>query len=415
MTELANLNDSALEVLPPAQPPSLAARQMLMSHAEMMQTAYQLASKMVNTSMVPTRFQGPDRADDATAAILYGAELGLNPIQALQRIIPIHGMPSMEARTMVALLKSRGYRIRTASQSHTSVTVVGWDLEGEQYESTWTIERAKLAGYVPEPVEGSLKRSNVKTDWAGEEKSGRNGKYYVVAGNMKYITDPQAMLKAKAQSEICRDMAPDVLLGISYTSEELQSERWEESQARGPARPNAASAKPTTTTVEEIFTESAGDPQDAEVVDGTDDTGRGDGNEQGDGAESSSGATPQGRPADQEPPATAQPVEVASAPDEKPKTAKRKAAEKRVFTLVGDVAPPLDRDDRILIYRSIIDRDNITSTDDLDDVELKQIGDQLYTWSKDGQLNDQVRDLINSADLAAAIAEEEAQPTTEKE
>lgn len=402
-TDLARAEDSSIELLPPSQPPAESARQMLMSHAEMMQTAYQLASKMVNTSMVPTRFQGREKAEDATAAILYGAELGLNPIQSLQRIIPIHGMPSMEARTMVALLKSRGYRIRTASQSHTSVTVIGWDLEGEQYESTWTIERARLAGYVPEPVEGSLKRPHVKTDWAGEEKSGRNGKYYVVAGNMKYITDPQAMLKAKAQSEICRDMAPDVLLGISYTSEELQSERWDDLQP--PARPVRAKP-PTTTTVDEIFSAPA-EAQDAEVV-AEPEPGRGDGNEQGDGAESSTGATPQGRPADQEPAtesATTPVDKVDDSAEEKPKTTKRKAAEKRVFTLVGDIAPPLERDDRIQMYRSICGRADITSTDDLNDTELKTIGDTLYAWSKDGQLNDKLRDLLNAADLAAAAEE----------
>lgn len=408
-TELDVANSSELSLLPPSRPPAEAARHMLLSHAEMMHTAYQLASKMVNTSMVPTRFQGADKADDATAAILYGAELGLNPIQSLQRIIPIHGMPSMEARTMVALLKSRGYRIRTASQSPTSVTVIGWDLEGEQYESTWTIERAKLAGYVPVPVdEKSLKRPDVKTDWAGEEKSGRNGKYYVVAGNMKYITDPQAMLKAKAQSELCRDMAPDVLLGISYTSEELLSERWDDA----PPASRPARARSTTTTVDEIFSApAAAEPQDVEEVESDDlpaddgvapepEPGQGGGNDQSQGAEPSSGATQPLDSGDQAP--AAEPA----TPEDKPKSARRKAAEKRVFTLIGDIKPPVDRDDRITIYRSILERDEITSTDDLSDADLKKVGDKLYTWSDDGDLDAQVRDLLNTADLRAAAKEE---------
>lgn len=423
-TDLELANNSELSLLPPSQPPAESARQMLMSHAEMMQTAYQLASKMVNTSMVPTRFQGREKAEDATAAILYGAELGLNPIQSLQRIIPIHGMPSMEARTMVALLKSRGYRIRTASQSHTSVTVIGWDLEGEQYESTWTIERAKLAGYVPEPVEGSLKRPHVKTDWAGEEKSGRNGKYYVVAGNMKYITDPQAMLKAKAQSEICRDMAPDVLLGISYTSEELQSERWEEPQARGPAR---TGTRATTTTVEEIFTEPAAEPQDVEEVDAeVDETpgpepGQGGGNEQGQGAEPSSGAQIHADPVDQEPapqPPAPEPAPkkapakkaaakaATTAPSDGKKSSMRKALETRLSTLVGDIEPKLSDEDQIVLYRQILERPEVTSTNDLDDYTVAKVADQLYIWSQTDDLNGKVRDLLNAADLAAASAEE---------
>lgn len=112
--------------------------------------------------------------------------LASTPIQSLQRIILIHGMPSLEARTMVALLKACGYRIRvTFSQSDES-TVVSVDLDGEAYESTWTIERARKAGYVPE--------IDQKT---GGHKTNDNGK---IKGNEKYLTDPQAMPKAKAQS-----------------------------------------------------------------------------------------------------------------------------------------------------------------------------------------------------------------------
>lgn len=372
-TDLARTDESSIELLPPSRPPAESARHMLLSHAEMMDTAYRLATPMVNTAMVPARFRG--KVEDATAAILYGAELGLNPIQSLQRIIPIHGMPSLEARTMVALLKSRGYKIRTAAQSNEAVTVHGVDLDGDHYESTWTIERARLAGYVPEVDE---KTKKYKTNAKGN-----------LIGNEKYLTDPQAMLKAKAQAEVCRDMAPDVLLGISYTSEELQSERWDDPKQAVTPRPSAP------VTVDEIF----GDTEVVDTQQGDDEPGQGDGNERGDGAESSTGATPQG-PADQETPPEPAPA------SETPKTTKRKAAEKRVFTLVGDIAPPLERDDRIQVYRSICERDDITSTDDLDDAELKTIGDQLYTWSKDGQLNDKIRDLLNAADLAAAIAEE---------
>lgn len=190
-TELDRVHhDSELTLLPPAQHPAQAAIDMLRGHAEMMDMAYSLATKMCRTQLVPTRFHG--KGEDATAAILYGAELGLNPIQALQRVIPIHGQPTLEARTMVALLKARGYKIKTTAQSDQSVTVRGVDLDGEEYQSTWTIERATRAGYTR---------------------------------NQKYQTDPQAMLKAKAQAEVCRDMAPEVLLGIAYSTEDLESER----------------------------------------------------------------------------------------------------------------------------------------------------------------------------------------------
>lgn len=210
-SELARQSDTsdAIQLLPPAQPPAHAAIEMLRGHADMMSMAYDLANKICRTQLVPTRFRG--KAEDATAAILYGAELGLNPIQSLQRVIAIHGMPTIEARTMVALLKSRGYRIKTLEQSDEQVTVEGFDLAGERYVSQWTIERAKKAKYVPEIDERT-----------GKYKVNANGN---LIGNEKYITDPQAMLKAKAQAEVCRDMAPDVLLGISYSTEDMDSEQ----------------------------------------------------------------------------------------------------------------------------------------------------------------------------------------------
>lgn len=410
-TELDVVQSSELTLLPPSRPPAEAARHMLLAHAEMMQTANQLAKAMVRTSMVPTRFQGDDKGGDATAAILYGAELGLNPIQSLQRVIPIHGMPSLEARTMVALLKSRGYKIRVTTQSPESVTVQGIDLDGDVFESTWTIERAKLAGYVPTPVEGSQKRPTVKEDWEGEWKSGRRGDYYVVAGNMKYITDPQAMLKAKAQSEVCRDMAPDVLLGISYTSEELLSERWDEPQQ--PTRQPRPAAQQQPVTVEEIFAEPQPDaePEDAEevpVAPASDDLPADDG----------VAPEPTPEPVVTRPEPAPEPKKVPAKKAAAKKTAPaaeksqmRKALEKRLFGLIGEIDPKLTDEDRYTLYSQILDRPGITSTDDLDDHSVALIGDKLYAWQQQGRLNDEVRDALNTADLAAANAETNTQPT----
>lgn len=221
--EIATVNESSsLEVLPPAKAPSTGAVAMLREHAEIMATAYEFADFVCRSPMVPQRFLG--KPQDATAAILYGSELGLTPMQSLQRVIPIHGMPSLEARTMVALLKNRGYKFKTLEQSDDRVTVEGHDLDGERHVSQWTIDRAIQAGYVPTPTANSQLRPGVQADW---ETVNRNGKTSVL-GNMKYITDPQAMLKAKAQAEVCRDMAPDVLLGMPYTREDLESEQYQD-------------------------------------------------------------------------------------------------------------------------------------------------------------------------------------------
>lgn len=164
--------------------------ELLQKQAEAMGAAHKLATVLCNTKMVPATFQG--KPDDGAAAILYGAELGLKPQQALQQVFVVHGQPSIYARTMVALLKAKGYRFQTVESTDKQVTVTGTSPRGEQETSTWTIDRAVQAGYT---------------------------------SNKKYTSDPQAMLYAKAAAEVCRKLAPDVLLGITYTKEEFELEQ----------------------------------------------------------------------------------------------------------------------------------------------------------------------------------------------
>lgn len=421
--EVAQREESSLELLPPAQAPSLAARQMLMAHAEMMQAAHQLAVAMCNTQMVPVRFRG--KPDDGAAAILYGGELGLNPIQSLQRVVPIHGMPSLEARTMVGLLKARGYKVKTTTQSNESVTVEGWDLEGEHYTSTWTIERATLAGYVPTTDERT-----------GKYKLNANGK---LIGNEKYLTDPQAMLKAKAQSEVCREMAPDVLMGISYTSEDLESERWDGTVS---VTPSARKSAPVT--VDEIFAEEVPIPEPAappapEPVPAAarrESGGDRDATTEADHpsvtanrsesqtpaaagtapetATSNAGAEPDTEQVTE--PSKKAPAKRSTAPAANPDRAKskmRQALEKRHFTLIGDahLGDEKCRPGRLTVYRTILDRPDIESADDLDDVELTKISDQLYRWQTDQRLVEEIADIL--ADAAREAEETSAAPAAD--
>lgn len=162
---------------------------LLVKQAQAMDAAYKIGSALANTQMVPQTFRG--KPDDATAAILYGAELGLKPTQALQQVFVVHGQPAIYARTMVGLLKAKGYVFETVESNDEAVTVRGTSPRGEVEQSTWTIARAQKAGYT---------------------------------SNKKYQSDPQAMLYAKATSEVSRKLAPDVLLGIRYTAEDLELE-----------------------------------------------------------------------------------------------------------------------------------------------------------------------------------------------
>jgi hypothetical protein len=195
--------------------------------AAVMADAHKLATAVASTQMIPKHFQG--KPDECAAAMLYGASLGLDPMQSVRQIYVVHGQAALYARAMVALVMGAGHEVWTVESNDDSVTVAGRRRGTENAEiSTWTYDRAKKAGYT---------------------------------SNDKYRTDPQAMLYSKAASEVCRKIAPDVLSGV-YAVEELQMERVESvrvDQGRGlaalmtstaPAAPPVAEEPATTAELE---------------------------------------------------------------------------------------------------------------------------------------------------------------------
>ena len=158
--------------------------------AAVMVDAHKLATAVAGTQMIPKHFQG--KPDECAAAMLYGASLGLDPMQSVRQIYVVHGQAALYARAMSALIPGAGHKVWTVESADASVTVAGSRKGSEHVESsTWTFERANKAGYT---------------------------------NNAKYKTDPQAMLYSKALSEVCRKIAPDVLSGV-YAVEELQLEQ----------------------------------------------------------------------------------------------------------------------------------------------------------------------------------------------
>lgn len=172
---------------------------LIRSTALAMADANAIAKAVANTDMVPKHFRG--KPDDLTAAILFGATLGFDPMQSSRQVYVIHGQAALYARAMAALVMSAGHEVWTVSSSPEGVTVNGRRRGSEHVEtSTWTADRAKRAEYT---------------------------------SNAKYRTNPEEMLYAKAVSEVCRKIAPDVLNGV-YSVEEMRMERVESERVDQP-------------------------------------------------------------------------------------------------------------------------------------------------------------------------------------
>lgn len=148
------------------------------------------------------------------SVVRYGLQLGLPPEVAVQGIFTVGGRMSMYAEQMVALIKRHGHEHRVTERTATRCAVEVRRRGTDRWiEFEFTIEQAIEAGYVPKKGPNA----NPGTWPDGKPKEG--------GGNAKYLTDPAAMLYARASSIACRTEFPDVLRGLVTYEEMLDEQR----------------------------------------------------------------------------------------------------------------------------------------------------------------------------------------------
>lgn len=152
------------------------------------QAAYQVAERLVESSFVPAQFKG--KPVEAAAAILAGVEVGLQPMAALRSFDIIQGTAAARAMTLRAIVQSHGHEIEQVEATSSRCVMQGRRRGAHNWQKvTWTIDRAKEMG---------------------------------LTGKDNWKKQPQAMLVARATSEIARLIASDAILGIGYSVEEIQ-------------------------------------------------------------------------------------------------------------------------------------------------------------------------------------------------
>lgn len=183
MTELA-IRDTDRNAVALPMTPTVAS---LVDWAAELQAAGTLAETICRTAFVPEHFRG--KPAETAAAILTGHELGLSPMASVRSIFVIKGTPGMYAKAMVAVVQAQGHQVWAEEQSDERVVMCGRRKgTSEVVKTTWDrarVEKAKLTG------------------------------------NAKYQENPQQMMVARGQAEICRQIAADALHGVPYAVEEL--------------------------------------------------------------------------------------------------------------------------------------------------------------------------------------------------
>src|SRR4051812_31193338 len=144
------------------------------------------AERIAGTEFVPKALR--DNAPAVAACIMFGDEIGVGPMTALQGVHVIDGRPFLSAELMRALVLSAGHMIQVEESSGVRCTVVGYRREAPTVpiRVDWTIEMARAAG---------------------------------LAGRGAWRSYPRALLLARASADLCRMAFPDIVRGLGHIPE----------------------------------------------------------------------------------------------------------------------------------------------------------------------------------------------------
>lgn len=141
---------------------------------------------IAGTELVPKAYRNNMPA--IMACVLTGRALGLDEMTSLRMIYVVDGKATLSAELMVMAVRRHGHSI-SGESSADQATAKGRRADtGDEMSVTWTMEDAKRAG---------------------------------LQGKQNWVKYPQAMLWARAVSQLVRMLFPDALLGLAYTPEEM--------------------------------------------------------------------------------------------------------------------------------------------------------------------------------------------------
>lgn len=156
-----------------------------------LRTDMNLAQALSKSQMFARKFNG--NPSDVLGAVLLGKSMGIEPINALTNINVIQGVPTANAMLIAALVRRAGHTVsykRDPVKLVVSCTITRAD-DGTSVTETWDMDRAKRMG---------------------------------LAGRGMWAKDPMTMLSWRALTSAARLAVPDVVLGLSYTPDEIQEQ-----------------------------------------------------------------------------------------------------------------------------------------------------------------------------------------------
>jgi hypothetical protein len=110
--------------------------------------AYRLSQALAMASIVPDALRG--KPGNVLAIILYGQDLGMSPMQAIQGIYVVKGKPQLSGTTWLALTRRAGHKVRFLEQANERCTIeiTRSDDPKHPHVETYTLDDAVTANLV---------------------------------------------------------------------------------------------------------------------------------------------------------------------------------------------------------------------------------------------------------------------------
>lgn len=315
-----------------------------------------LATKISGTDFVPDAMRGKPAV--VAAAILYGRELGMEPMTSLRSINVIKGKPALSAEAMRALILSAGHELRFVEMTATRCIIEGKRRgQDEPTRVSYSMDDAKKAG---------------------------------LAGQQQYSKMPRQMLAARATAELARLLFADVIGGLLSDVEAYETDT-EPAKAAATvirrSKPSAATSSPDSDP--EPVLEDTSDPEPAPTAAPTDTSSDDDiidaeiledddpalllVRELGAETITQTETTPRGA-------ALVREALKQNSTRNTPASNNTLKAMATAFSVIGVT----DRDQRLTITRKIVGRDNITSAKDLSHQEASSVLDWIKQAADSG-------------------------------
>ena len=160
--------------------------------ADALDVAKRLGEGLARTEFVPKAMRNNPAA--VMAAILTGRELGVDAMASLREITIIQGRPNLSASLQLGMVRRAGHRVEGTADAKRAELVGTRGDTGETITVVWTLEDAARAGLATITDEGTARaRSSTGSPLPWESYT-------------------QAMLWARAATELCRRLFSDVIL-----------------------------------------------------------------------------------------------------------------------------------------------------------------------------------------------------------